>query len=492
VIILLHPRTTKPKNRRFPLSVLSLAAVLEGKEDYIIIDGNVDPDPQQALDRVMRETPAELLAVSVMPGPQMVAALPLCREFRKKHPSVPIAWGGYFPSLYTDAVLNSDYVDYAVRGPGQDTFLELIATLRKQDSPNQTDRAAIAGLSYTGQNGKQQHNPERPFRSPNDYPWLPYHQIDAAKYIQPTFLGQRTAVHEASVGCPYQCNFCGVITAYGSREKMEDPTRTEAVLRYLKDNYAIDAVQFYDNNFFLSEDHAREQADRFESLNLRWWCEARIDIVLGYSDATLRALKRAGATMIFFGAESGSDWVLKEMNKQLKAEQTLDLARRLKDFDIVPEFSFVVGNPRDPQRDINENIAFVRKIKTLNPASEIILQHYIPTPQRKAMYGGVDDQLAFPDTLEEWATSRWYNFTIRTEPNLPWLPAPLKHRVDDFELVVSSRWPTIQDFRMPAWGRALLQSLSSWRYATGIYANPHELQWAQRFVQLRKPKVESL
>ena len=36
--------------------------------------------------------------------------------------------------------------------------------------------------------------------------------------------------------------------------------RTEAVLRYLKDNYAIDAVQFYDNNFFLREDHAREQA----------------------------------------------------------------------------------------------------------------------------------------------------------------------------------------------------------------------------------------
>ena len=100
MIILLHPRTTKPKNRRFPLSVLSLAAVMEGKEDYVIIDGNVDPDPQQTLDRVMRETPAELLAVSVMPGPQMVAALPLCRKFREDYPEVPIVWGGYFPSLY--------------------------------------------------------------------------------------------------------------------------------------------------------------------------------------------------------------------------------------------------------------------------------------------------------------------------------------------------------------------------------------------------------
>ena len=487
MIILLHPRTTKPKNRRFPLSVLSLAAVLEGKEDYFIIDGNVNPDPAATLDKVMRESQVELLAVSVMPGPQMMAALPLCREFSKKHPSVPIVWGGYFPSLYTDAVLHSDYVDYAVRGPGQDTLVELIAALREG-----TGLGGIAGLSYTDADGRHRHNPERRFRSPNDYPWLPYHRIEAGEYVLPTFLGRRTAVHEASVGCPYSCNFCGVITAYGSRQKMEEPARTEAVLRYLKDNYAIDAVQFYDNNFFLREDHAREQADRLQALDLRWWCEARIDIVLGYSDATLRKLKQAGATMIFFGAESGSDWVLEEMNKQLKAEQTLELARRLKDFEIVPEFSFVVGNPRDPQRDINEGIAFVRKVKNLNPDAEIILQHYIPTPQRETMYGGVEEQVAFPTTLEEWATERWYNFTVRSEPNLPWLPAPLKQRVDDFETVVSSRWPTAQDFRMPGWGRGLLKALASWRYAAGVYGNPRELRWAQRFVQLRKPQVESV
>ena len=42
MIILLHPQSTKPKNRRFPLAVLSLAAVLEGKEEYAIVDGNAD------------------------------------------------------------------------------------------------------------------------------------------------------------------------------------------------------------------------------------------------------------------------------------------------------------------------------------------------------------------------------------------------------------------------------------------------------------------
>ena len=42
MIILLHPKAVKPKNRRFPLAILSIAAVLEGVEDYVIVDGNLD------------------------------------------------------------------------------------------------------------------------------------------------------------------------------------------------------------------------------------------------------------------------------------------------------------------------------------------------------------------------------------------------------------------------------------------------------------------
>ncbi len=135
MIVLLHPRSTRPKNRRFPLAILSVAAVLEGREDYVIIDGNLDPDPAATLDRAMREKGVELLAVSVMPGPQMVAAISLCRDFRRKHPGVPIVWGGYFPSVYPEAALNADYVDLVVRGQGEDTFLEIIGAERGKINP---------------------------------------------------------------------------------------------------------------------------------------------------------------------------------------------------------------------------------------------------------------------------------------------------------------------------------------------------------------------
>ena len=83
-----------------------MAAVLEGREEYSIVDGNLDDDPGAELDKIASKGGVELLAVSVMPGPQMAAAIPLCRDFRKKYPKVPIVWGGYFASLYTDASLN--------------------------------------------------------------------------------------------------------------------------------------------------------------------------------------------------------------------------------------------------------------------------------------------------------------------------------------------------------------------------------------------------
>ena len=47
---------------------------------------------------------------------------------------------------------------------------------------------------------------------------------------------------------------------------MESPARTEAILRHLATTYGVDAVQFYDNNFFLREDHARELVERMTPL----------------------------------------------------------------------------------------------------------------------------------------------------------------------------------------------------------------------------------
>jgi anaerobic magnesium-protoporphyrin IX monomethyl ester cyclase len=487
MIILFHPRATKPRNCRMPLAVLALAAVLEGNEEYEIVDGNLDDRPADTIVKLIDAHNVELLGVSTMPGPQMVAAMETSREVRKLRPHVKIVWGGYFPSIYPDTTLNAKYVDYVVRGQGEDTLLELIAALRGKRSLD-----SILGLSYKDQFGFHRTNAERPMKGPDNFPWSPFHRLPVEKYLRPSFFGKRTAVHHASIGCPFNCSFCGVHAAYGRDEKMESPQRTLEILQHLVTKYGADSVQFYDMNFFLREDHAVELMNLIAPLNLRWWCEARVDIMSRYSDATMAAIKRAGCAMIFFGAESGSDWALQEMQKGITTEQTLTMARRTREFGIIPEFSFVVGNPTNPELDTKETLRFIRKIKRINPDSEIIVQHYTPTPQRGSMYGEVDDKISFPDTPAEWASKQWMDFTLRIDTSAPWLKQKTKKLIDNFELVVASRWPTVQDIRAPRWSRKLLQSLSAWRYAMQFYSYPLELQLANRFIQLRKPKRESL
>jgi anaerobic magnesium-protoporphyrin IX monomethyl ester cyclase len=487
MIILYNPRATRPRNRRFPLSVMALAAVLESREGYEIVDGNLDENPTESILRLIGQNNVELLGVSVMPGPQMASAIETCREIRNRCPKLPIVWGGYFASTYTDATLNARYVDYVVRGQGEDTLLELLEAMR-----GQRKFETILGLSYKDVFGLHRHNPERLMKPPDAFPWAPFHRLPVEKYLRPSFFGKRTAAHHASIGCPFRCSFCGVHAVYGNRELVESAQRTEAVLSHLKHQYGADSVQFYDMNFFVKESHARELADRMVPLNFRWWCEARIDTFTRYSNATLEAVKRAGCAMIFFGAESGSDWVLKEMQKDITTEQTLAVAQRIREFGIIPEFSFVIGNPRDPERDTQETLQFIRKLKKINKDCEIIIYHYTPVPQRTAMYGNVDSQVSFPTSPDEWATKRWMDFTLRIDPKTPWLKQKTKNLIDNFEVVVNSRWPTVQDIRAPRWSRTLLKSLSAWRYKTQIYAYPEELRWAHQFISLRKPKQESL
>lgn len=487
MIILFNPRACGPRARRFPLSLLHLGAMLPD-DDYVIVDGNVDRTPTATIARLVRERgDVELLAVTVMPGPQLASAITQCQELKRLFPRLPIMWGGYFPSMHAQVTLRSKFVDYVVRGQGEHTLSEFLSASRTGGS-----LAEIPGLAYRDGDEIVENRP-RSMVSPNDLPeLLPYHKIEPAHYLQGSFLGRRTAAHHTSMGCPFRCNFCGVISVYGSREKMATPARTERALRHLQTAFGVDSIQFFDNNFFLGETHARELAERLTPLGLRWWCEARIDLLLRYSDETWQRLHDAGCRMIFFGAESGSDQSLREMDKQLTREQIVAMAHRAQRFGIIPEFSFMLGNPRDPLGDALATISLIYELKQVDPRSEIILYHFTPTPQRRGSYGDVDAQNPYPETLEEWASPEWVRFGMHHSPTVPWLRRDLLSWFRNFETVMQCAWPTAQDTRLTPVTTQILKTLAGWRYRSRFYHFPIELKLARKSVRLRNPRAESL
>ena len=487
MIVLVNSRATTPRNRRFPLSVMALGAAIPDGTAWEIVDGNcpgVDPyrDVAARIEHAAQtRDPVRLIAMSVMPGPQLAEAVPLAQRLKARFPSIPIVWGGYFPSLYPQPVLNAPYVDWIIRGQGEQTFVELLEVLDGRRDPK-----TVAGLGFRD-GGSLWIGPERPWLGPDAFPAPPYEKIDMDEYLHPTFLGRRSAVYQASIGCPYSCNFCGVISAFGSREKFEDPSRTAANLAYLVERHAVDGVHFYDNNFFLREDHATDLCRRITPLQLAWWCEARVDAMLRFSAPTWETIRRSGLKMVFFGAESGSDERLKRMGKGLTIAETLAVAEQTRAYGIIPEFSFVLGDPADPEDDINTTLGFVRKLKTVNPDAEMILQFYTPTPQRRGTYGNVDPLAGWPDSLEEWTDPAWIGWMTHLDPPSYWLERGLKARVEDFELVLTSRFPSLNDVKTHRWGKALARVLARRRWDAERYDNPRLLRRVRGLARIPRP-----
>jgi phage gp46-like protein len=305
-------------------------------------------------------------------------------------------------------------------------------------------------------------------------------------------MGSRTLPHHSSYGCPFFCNFCAVVNLVNGRWLAQSAERVANVTRRLVNDYGLNAIEFDDNNFFTHEARTAEFAERIQDLAIGWWGEARIDTLLKYSDRTWALLRDSGLKMVFLGAESGSDETLQRMNKggTASAQKTLEIAAKMQQYGLVPEMSFVLGNPPEPDRDVYDTLDFIRQIKRVNPATEIILYMYTPVPLAGELYEQAKAEgFAFPATLDEWISPAWREFAQRRSAHLPWLSDPLRRKLRDFQWVLNAYYPTQTDVTMSPLKRATLRALSAWRYHLRLYAYPIELRAAHKFLSYQRPET---
>jgi anaerobic magnesium-protoporphyrin IX monomethyl ester cyclase len=95
-VLLFNPRSQNYK-ARLPNSILQVAASIEGKFDYVIVDGNLEDDPWPKIESYLDDGSIGYFACTVMPGPQLKQAIPYSKKIRERFPSLKIIWGGYFP-----------------------------------------------------------------------------------------------------------------------------------------------------------------------------------------------------------------------------------------------------------------------------------------------------------------------------------------------------------------------------------------------------------
>jgi anaerobic magnesium-protoporphyrin IX monomethyl ester cyclase len=257
----------------------------------------------------------------------------------------------------------ADYLDhgadFVLYGEGEETLGVL---LDQQAGRVDLDLRSIAGLIYREPGGELVKTQRRPDLHDLDaLPFPAWDLVDIPRYRQ--VWRQKHGYFSMNMvttrGCPFHCNWCAK-PIWGQRYNMRSPENVVAEMKWLKEKYNPDHIWFMDDILglkpgwlerFATVLEAEDVHVPFKSLN-------RADLLL--RGKTIDALRRAGAQIVWIGAESGSQKILDAMEKGTRVEQIYQAARRLHDAGVRVAFFLQFGYPGETLEDIEKTLQMVR------------------------------------------------------------------------------------------------------------------------------------
>lgn len=425
-IIFIYPKPGIDFSPSLPFPVLFPASTLiDNGFSVKIIDERVLKENKfvQNLKRAINSNPI-CVGISTMTGPQIKYALNTAELIKNKDPDIPLIWGGVHPTLLPEQTLQDERVDIVVRGEGEITILELVQKLEKDEKIDSID-----GISFKD-NNQIKHNKDRTFIDLNILPPLPYHLLDLKKYVQKTVMGNSIQMY-TSRGCPFDCKFC-YNNFYNKRIwRSWNVERILRELQFLIEKLNVNSTFFLDDNFFTNFKRIEKLMALFkkEKIDIKWSADCRVDRFMQMTNEFLNKIIDGGAYKFYIGAEAGSERVLKLINKGITPKDIIEANKRLSNYNIVPEFSFMMGFPTESMDEIYQTIDVIDNIISNNKKAIIALvKCYTPFPGTELF--DLSMKLGFkpPKTLEEWSYFSYYDMKI------PWLENK-KKEIESISLV---------------------------------------------------------
>jgi pyruvate-formate lyase-activating enzyme/methylmalonyl-CoA mutase cobalamin-binding subunit len=323
------------------LSVVALATYLRRH--------GVDAEPVDNLSRIPGRL--ERMRALLDAGPRVVgvstslllgasAVRRVVDEVRARAPRAFVVLGGATAAGDPEVAALGDAV---VAGHGEAALLELVRARREGRPPRPVEPAAVDEL------------PAPDWGPPHTRPSL-CHPIEASK------------------GCRYRCAFCSYPDLGSQRLRAR-----ERVLEELERNrefHGIRMYRFMDSNLtsWPEETEALCGAIAERGLGLQWFAYARAD-ELARRPSLAESLRRAGCVMLFCGVESGSDAVLKGMNKGYSAARAAEGVRRAKEAGLLVHANFIVGFPGETRETVDETLEWIRSAEPDTAAFSVLYLH---------------------------------------------------------------------------------------------------------------------
>jgi radical SAM superfamily enzyme YgiQ (UPF0313 family) len=170
----------------------------------------------------------------------------------------------------------------------------------------------------------------------------------------------------SSRGCPHFCNFCSERLLY-KKLRYHSPEYMVDQIKHLKVKYKTNSFVFLDSLI----NYSQKWLQRFctliiaNKLNIKW--EAQIRIKNNFPLELAKLLKISGCYNLFVGLESGSNEVLKLMNKDFLTYDAQDFFQTLKRANLHFEISLILGYPGESEKAFKETLSFIVRNKKIIP-----------------------------------------------------------------------------------------------------------------------------
>lgn len=361
---------TKTGDTIYPLGGLSIGSYLidrniVSENDYKILDINIHNVEREAVR--FRPDFIFISAMTISYGD----SIKLAKAIKKKLPSALCVIGGVHISTAPWSL--DEIFDLGIIGEGEITSGELIEYYKKyRNLDDKIKLKEINGLIFW-EDGKIVKTSQRQMIDNLDilpdinWDLLPddYFQ-NRPVIVKDKFYFAKVGHILTSRGCPYQCVFCSTsnfwqkLRLFSSRQAAEN-------IYWLYKNKGIFIFNIWDDMFAVSKARVKEFIDIFDKMGvlgkLHFNIQARTNVI---DDEMCLLLKKLGVYMVGFGFESGSaDMVSFLKGKSTDTEKNKQAVYLLDKHDIGISGSFMLGNPNETKKDLDDTIKFMEYLSSI-------------------------------------------------------------------------------------------------------------------------------
>jgi len=291
----------------------------------------------------------------------------LIKLIKKWNSSVKIVIGGIHATTLSTLLVNNFPIDAAVIGEGELTIVQL-ANLWINGYGNLKDIPGIATSEYGI------HSPAiliknldslKPAYHHTRIDWFharmakdrPDCVIDGIKFRDTSFFNI-----SMSRGCIGRCKFCNAFNHWGCKVRFRSAKNIVDEIEFLYKNFGVNLIVFHDDSFALKRKLALEVCYEIvkRDLKILWYTAARVDSV---DMELLTAMRRAGCFSIAYGVESGSEIILRNINKSTTKDQIRCAIKLTKDSGIKAYMLLMIGNLGETDETIIETSDLIRETK---------------------------------------------------------------------------------------------------------------------------------